>query len=150
MGLIFTLNKQKLQQQDDEEIAGYTRNHLHALFIFDELWCNKKKYALFTTPNNDKYVIKLGYGKKRSCVVPDEVLTYAYFKVSVFADDLLTSTTETILVSSSEYINDIDDMDDGDVFESNSTDNITSRKKNYDEDYYGRLNRFEISEHPYC
>lgn len=150
MTLIFTLNKQKLQQQDDDEIAGYARNHIDVLFIFDEIWYNMKKYALFTTPNNDKYIVKLGYGKKRSCIIPEEVLKYAYFRVSVFANDLLTSTTETILVSSSEYINDIDDMEEGDVFESTSTDVIYSRKKNYDEDHYERRNRFEIAEHPYC
>ena len=152
MTLVFTLNKQKLKQLDDDEIAGYTRNHIGVKFIFDKLWCNLQKYALFSTPNGTKYVVKLGYGKERSCDIPDEILQNVYFRVSVFADDLLTSTTETVLVSSSGYTSEIDDMDmeDGNVLESNTSDiTVYSRKKHFDEECNERLNKFEIAEHPY-
>ena len=150
MTLLFVLNKQKLIRQDDEEIATYSRNYVHATFIFDELWYNLKKYALFVTPNESRYVVKLGYGKELSCSIPNEILENDFFKVSVFADDLLTSTQETVLVSSSGYIPEIDNMDEEDVLESNVIKLFSSQKKNFDEDQNERLNKFEIAEHPYC
>lgn len=151
MNLEFKLDKQKLTRLDDEELATYTRNYIHVTFIFDKLWCNLKKYALFVTPNDNRYVVKLGYGKQITCNIPNEVLENAFFKISVFADDLLTSTQETVLVSSSGYIPEIDDMDEDEVIEGKSK-MFTSkgkRKKCYDEEFNERLNRFEIAEHPY-
>lgn len=148
MNLKFKLNKQKLIRLDDEEIATYARNYIDITFIFDDVWCDIKKYALFVTPDDSRYVLKLGYGRKITSFIPNEVLENAFFKVSVFADDLLTSTQETVLVSSSGYIPDIDDMDEDEVIEGKILESHY-RKKHYDEDREERLNRFEISEHPY-
>lgn len=148
MDLEFKVKKQKLIRIDQEEIASFARNYIHVTFDFDKTWMNLKKYALFVTPNEDRYVVKLGYGKVLSCSIPNEVLQNSYFNISVFADDLLTSTQEMVLVSSSGYISDIDDISEDDVIESNSEFNY-HRKKHYDEDIDERLNRFEIAEHPY-
>lgn len=150
MNLKFQLNKQKLTRIDDEEIATYARNYVDVTFDFDEVWYNLKKYALFVTPNDEHYVVKLGYGKTISCLIPNEVLQNAFFKISVFADDLLTSTQETILVSSSGYIPEIDDMEEDEVIDSTNFISEKTRKKYFDEDREERLNRFEIAEHPYC
>ena len=150
MNLKFELNKQKLIRLDDDEIATYARNYIHVTFDFDELWCNLKKYALFVTPDDSRYVVKLGYGKQITCLVPNPVLENPFFKVSVFADDLLTSTQETILVSNSGYIPDIDDMDEDDILDGKVTYYNNIRKKHYDEDINERINQFEIVEHPYC
>lgn len=148
MDLQFKLQKQKLIRIDDEEIASFTRNYIHVTFDFDEVWMDLKKYCLFVTPNDDRYIVKLGYGKKLSCTIPYEVLQHPYFNISTFADDLLTSTQETVLVSSSGYISEIDDIEDEAIIESN-TNTITTRQKHYDEETNERMNRFEISEHPY-
>jgi hypothetical protein len=150
MNLEFELKKQKLIRLDDEEIATYARNYIHVTFNFDKVWCDLKKYALFVTPNNNRYVVRLGYGKKITCSIPNEVLENAYFKISVFADDLLTSTQETVLVSASGYIPEIDDMDEDEVLETQILFSEKSRKKHFDEDIDERVNRFEIAEHPYC
>lgn len=150
MNLKFELKKQKLIRLDDEEIATYARNYIHVTFNFDKVWCNLKKYALFVTPDNNRYVVKLGYGKKITCSIPNEVLENAYFKISVFADDLLTSTQETVLVSASGYIPEIDDMDEDEVLETQILFSEKPRKKHFDEDLDERVNRFEIAEHPYC
>lgn len=148
MNLQFKLKKQKLIRIDDEEIATFSRNYIDVTFDFDEVWANLKKYCLFVTPDESKYVVKLGYGKVLSCKVPNEVLENAFFKISVFADDLLTSTQEMVLVSSSGYTSEIDDLDDGEVIE--GTLNINEgRRKHYDEDLDERCNIFEIAEHPY-
>ena len=151
MNLKFKLEKQKLIRLDDEEIATYARNYVDITFYFDKVWYNLKKYALFVTPNDDRYVIKLGYGKEITALVPNEVLQNAFFKVSVFADDLLTSTQQTVLISSSGYILDIDEMDEDDIIEGKTSLHYNeNRKKHYDEDRNERINKFEISEHPYC
>ena len=150
MNLEFELQKQKLIRLDDEEIATYARNYIHVTFNFDKVWCDLKKYALFVTPNNNRYVVKLGYGKKITCSIPNEVLENAFFKISVFADDLLTSTQETVLVSASGYIPEIDDMDEDEVLETQILFSEKPRKKHFDEDIDERVNRFEIAEHPYC
>lgn len=150
MNLEFELKKQKLIRLDDEEIATYARNYIHVTFNFDKVWCDLKKYALFVTPNNNRYVVRLGYGKKITCSIPNEVLENAYFKISVFADDLLTSTQETVLVSASGYIPEIDDMDEDEVLETQILFSEKPRKKHFDEDLDERVNRFEIAEHPYC
>ena len=151
MNLIFETNKQKLIRIDDEEIATFSKNYITTTFIFDEVWYNLKKYALFTTPDDSKYLVKLGYGKELTCKIPNDVLQNAFFNVSVFADDLLTSTQETVFVSSSGYILDLDDADEDDIIEGevSSFKYDESRKKHYDEEINERLNRFEISEHPY-
>ena len=150
MNLKFKLNKQKLIRLDDEEIATYARNYVDVTFDFDEVWCDLKKYALFVTPNDNRYVVKLGYGKILTTLIPNEVLQNAFFKVSVFADDLLTSTQQTVLVSPSGYISDIDDMDEDDIIEGKVFNYNQPRKKHYDEDIDERVNNFEISEHPHC
>lgn len=152
MNLRFQLNKQKLTRIDDEEIATYARNYVDATFIFDEVWYNLKKYAIFVTPNKNRYVVKLGYGKELTCFIPNEVLENPSFKVSVFANDLLTSTQETVLVSNSGYIPEIDDMDEDEIIDGQTYLSFENgiRKKHYDEDIDERLNRFEIAEHPYC
>ena len=147
MNLKFQTDKQKLIRCDDEEIASFSRNHIYVTINFDECWIDLKKYCLFTTPDENKYVVKLGYGKILSCIIPEEVLQRPYFNISVFANDLLTSTQETILISSSGYISDIDDMDEDDILESNT--DTYYRQRHYDEDCWGRINRFEIAEHPY-
>lgn len=148
MNLQFKLEKQKLIRTDEEEIASFARNYIHVTFVFDEVWKDLKKYCLFVTPKQDRYVVKLGYGRKLSCTIPDEVLQNSFFNISVFADDLLTSTQETVLISSSGYISDIDEIDEEDVIESN-LDTQYARKKHYDEECDGRHNIFEIAEHPY-
>ena len=150
MDITFCLKKQKLKRIGFDEIAGFARNHIHATFVFDEDWIDLEKYAIFSSPNGKKCVQELGYGKELSCNIPEEVLTGAYFKVSVFANDLLTSTQEIILLSASGYVSDIDNMNYDDVITtSTNTYSKVYNKKHFDEDYNVRLNKFEVLEHPY-
>lgn len=150
MNLIFLIRKQKMKRIGSDEIAGFARNHIHATFDFDELWKDLEKYAIFVSADKSRSIVRLGYGKELSCIVPEQVLKGTYFKVSVFGGDLLTSTQNTILLSSSGYISDIDDMDIDDIIKDTTTDYMkVYRKKHFDEDIDVRLNKFEISEHPH-
>lgn len=150
MNLVFLIRKQKIKRIGSDEIAGFARNHIYATFDFDELWEDLEKYAIFVSADKSRSVVRLGYGKELSCIVPKQVLEGTYFKVSVFGGDLLTSTQSTILLSSSGYISEIDDMDIDDIIENTTTDYMkVYRKKHFDEDIDVRLNKFEISEHPH-
>lgn len=151
MNILFQLKDLELKRIDNKKIPAFNRNHIHVTFDFDTEWAELCKYALFVAPNDKKYVVYLGYGKERSCLVPNDVLTNAFFSVSVFADDLLISTQEKVLLYPSGYSLDIDDLDleeSQNVFISNDDDIQYHRN---DEDYLfiqpGK--EFERKEHPY-
>lgn len=148
MTLRFKIDGQQLSRKDKNEIAGFARNYIYAIFDFDKSWIDLYKYALFSEPNGTKHVVSLGYGKELSCKIPQEVLQKAIFYVSVFADDLYTSTQESVLVFSSGYISEIDDMEYGDVIEGDSLigDRYYHRDDTFPEE---RRDWFERSEHPY-
>lgn len=111
MKIHFKLNGLELSRLDEKKIPNFNRNHIYATFDFDEEWIDLEKYALFEAGNGDKYIVHLGYGKDKECLIPNDVLTGALFKVSVFADDLLISTQTNVLLFSSGYSSDIDDLD---------------------------------------
>lgn len=117
MEINFKLRNLELFRIDDNKIPNFNRNHIYATFDFDSEWVELEKYALFVSANNNKYIVYLGYGKERECLIPSEVLTGALFSVSVFADDLLVSTQQNVLLYSSGYSLEIDDLDlENDVY----------------------------------
>lgn len=111
MKIKFELKGLELLRLDDNKIPNFNRNHIYATFDFDEEWIELKKYALFESGNGDKYVVYLGYGKEKECLIPNDVLTGALFGVSVFAEDLLISTQQNVLLYSSGYSLDLDNLD---------------------------------------
>lgn len=150
MNLDFYLDGQKLLRCDDKEIAGYSRNYIYVTIDFDHNWKDLEKYALFVTPELNRYVVYLGYGKTLSCAIPNPVLEGAFFRLSVFAGDLLTSTQQTILISSSGYIPELDELDGDSIIQSNTYDLDIIPRNNYDDDYETlRRKKFIEDEHPY-
>lgn len=128
MKINFMLDNLELIRLDDNKIPNFNRNHIYATFDFDEEWKELEKYALFVSANGEKYISYLGYGKDRECKVPNEVLMGAYFGVSVFADDLLVSTQQNVLLYSSGYSIDIDELDlENDVKVNTVTDDYIRR-----------------------
>lgn len=111
MKIHFKLNELEIERLDDKKIPNFNRNHIYATFDFDKEWIELEKYALFVSAKGDKYVVYLGYGKNKQCLIPNEVMMGAFFKVSVFADDLVVSTQQNVLLFSSGYSLDIDDLD---------------------------------------
>ena len=57
MTLYFKTHRQKLERQDDEVVAGYTRNYIDVIFDFDKIWIDLLKYALFMEPDGTRYVV---------------------------------------------------------------------------------------------
>lgn len=114
MKLHFAINKQQLKRTDNEIIASYSKNFIQCVFQFDEKWCHIHKYALFVDVRNNKTVVNLGHGRKVKCTVPENILQGNYFLVSVFGDERLTTTQETVLIQPSG-------LSDGVIQEMNSS-----------------------------
>ena len=93
--------------QKEVKIASDSKNYLKARFIFQtsEWTRGVLRYALFTH-NGQTYKKILGIEpgcKSNECFVAPEVIQEGNFTVSVFCDDLITSTTEVIPVVASGY-----------------------------------------------
>lgn len=110
MTLQFYVNNQTLSlnpAQKNMKIVADSRNYLKARFIFQtsEWTRGVLRYALFSH-NGKTYKKILGIEpglKSNECYIAPEVLKEGTFTVSVFCDDLITSTTETIPVVASGY-----------------------------------------------
>ena len=114
MTLQFYVKNQTLSlnpAQEDVKIASDSRNYLKARFIFQtsEWTRGALRYALFTH-NGKTYKKILGIEpglKSNECYVAPEVIKEGGFTVSVFCDDLITSTTKVIPVVASGYTENI-------------------------------------------
>lgn len=114
MTLQFLVNKQRLSLipvQRNVKIASDSRNYLKVRFIFQTSeWINGlSHYALFTH-NENTYKKFLGAEadcEANECYVPEEVIKEGGFIVSVFCDDLVTSSTVFVPVVSSGYTEEI-------------------------------------------
>ena len=117
MTLQFYVNNQTLSlnpAQKDIKIVADSKNYLKARFIFQtsEWTRGLLRYALFTH-NGKTYKKILGIEpglKSNECYVAPEVIKEGNFTVSVFCDDLITSTTEVIPVSASGYTEKIENQ----------------------------------------
>ena len=117
MTLQFYVNNQTLSlnpAQKDIKIVADSKNYLKARFIFQtsEWTRGVLRYALFTH-NGKTYKKILGIEpglKSNECYVAPEVIKEGNFTVSVFCDDLITSTTEVIPVSASGYTEKIENQ----------------------------------------
>lgn len=110
MTLQFYVKNQTLSlnpAQKEIKIASDSKNYLKARFIFQtsEWTRGVLRYALFTH-NGKTYKKILGIEpgcKSNECFVAPEVIQEGNFAVSVFCDDLITSTIEVIPVVASGY-----------------------------------------------
>lgn len=114
MTLQFYVNNQTLSlnpAQRNIKIASDSKNYLKARFIFQtsEWTRGILRYAIFTY-NGNSYKKFLGVEpglKYNECYVSPEVIKPGQFTVSVFCDELITSTMETIKVDPSGYTENI-------------------------------------------
>lgn len=154
MQLEFEVQGQQLIRKDDRVVASYVRNHLKCLFVFDKEWINLKKYAIFEDALGEKEVVLLGFGKDLSCFIPSNSAKGNYLRISVFANELYTSTQETILIRPSGYDDLIDEINMEDSLDTLVfADEEEHRHKRCDDDddeiYIPPCKEFFIDEHPF-
>lgn len=118
MTLQFFVKNQNLSlnpAQRGLKIAADSRNYLVARFTFQtsEWTRGVMRYAIFTH-NGKSYKKFLGIEpglKSNECYVAPEVIKEGSFSVSVFCDNLITSTTEVIPVEASGYTENISNQE---------------------------------------
>lgn len=117
MTLQFYVNNQTLSlnpAQRNTKIVADSKNYLKARFIFQtsEWTRGVLRYALFTH-NGKTYKKILGIEpglKANECYVAPEVIKEGNFTVSVYCDDLITSTTVSLPVAPSGYTESIENQ----------------------------------------
>ena len=118
MTLQFYVNNQTLSlspAQKDVRVAASSRNYLKARFNFQTPEWKRATliYALFTQNGlTYKKILGVEPGMKfNECYVSPEVLNEGEFSVSIYCDDLITTTQEVIKVDPSGYTEDIANQD---------------------------------------
>ena len=118
MTLQFFVNNQTLSlnpAQRGVKIASDSKNYLKARFTFQtsEWTRGVLRYALFTYKGETyKKILGIEPGcKSNECYVAPEVIKDGTFTVSVFCDDLITSTIVSIPVEKSGYTENISNQE---------------------------------------
>ena len=149
MILYFTVDKNKLNRDDDSILASYSRNINKCVFCCEDRQADIYKYALFTGVLGEQYIQELGFGKRVSCKIPNDILKGNYFSVSIFGGDRFTTTQQNVLIQPSGFTDETEDL-----FESGKSQ--SSSVVSADISYYRRFRRcrcrgniYGTLEHPY-
>lgn len=100
------VNNQLLTRVDNETILSKSKNIQKTLFRFKnpEFYQNENIFAIFTDSWGEKTTIHLGKNATElSSIIPSRVLKGTYFKVSLYAGDLVTTNNVTIPLIESGY-----------------------------------------------
>lgn len=114
MTLQFSVNNQTLSLNPnckEYKVVADSKNYLKARFMFQTVeWTRATLIYVLFNHNDKTYKKILGIEeglKPNECYVPPEVIKEGSFTVSVFCDDLITTTKETINVDPSGYTEEI-------------------------------------------
>lgn len=104
MDLEFDVNNQILTRVDNNKLVNKSRNYVQCNFSFiTSDWEDLDKFAIFSSPKHNHYVVHLGTLMRGSAVVPSDVLLGDYFQVSVYGGDLLTTNRVKINLIKTGY-----------------------------------------------
>lgn len=100
------VNNQLLRRVDDETILSKSKNIQKTLFHFKnpEFYQGLNIFAIFTDSWGEKTTIHLGKNATElSSIIPSRVLKGTYFKISLYAGDLIATNNVTIPLLGSGY-----------------------------------------------
>ena len=104
MIISFEINNQIIQRLDNNVLVNKSKNYIECKFTFaTNEWENVDKFAIFKDSWNESYLVHLGKDSICTCAPPGDVLTGTYFKVSIYAGDLLTTNEKTVALVPSGY-----------------------------------------------
>lgn len=104
--LEFEIHNQTLVRIDSQDVINKNKNVYKCIFTFDEdsEWINLNKFVLFTDGWGNSKTQHLGNNSNcLSCLVPDKMLSGSYFKISVYAGDLITTNNVSVNLIQSGY-----------------------------------------------
>jgi hypothetical protein len=102
----FEVHNQTLIRVDSKELINRNKNTYKAIFTFDEdsEWLDLNKFVIFTDGWGNTTTQHIGKSSNvLSCLIPNSVLRGSYFKVTVYAGDLVTTNSLTISLIQSGY-----------------------------------------------
>lgn len=102
----FEVHNQTIVRVDSKEIISRNKHLYKAIFTFEEdsEWVGLNKFVIFTDGWGNTTTQHIGKnGTVLSCLIPDKVLSGSYFKVSVYAGDLITTNNVTVSLIQSGY-----------------------------------------------
>lgn len=130
--LKFDVNQQTIIRTDHERLVNSSHNIINARFRFSgELWedyCMEPKFVLFKDSWNNKTRVRLG--RNHECRIPNNVLAGSFFRLAVYAGDLIVTNYLNIPLSTTMY-NDTGDCCDKDFHLFN--DIFTQLRSKYDD-----------------
>ena len=104
--LEFEVHNQTLIRVDSQEVINKNKNVYKCRFTFEEDsdWINLNKFVIFTDGWDNSITQHLGNNSNiLSCLIPDKMLKGSYFKISVYAGDLITTNTISVALIQSGY-----------------------------------------------
>ena len=105
--LEFEVHNQTLIRIDSQDVMNKNKNQYKCTFTFEENseWTELNKFVLFTDGWGNSRTQHLGNNSNvLSCLVPDKMLRGSYFKISVYAGDLITTNTISVNLMDSGYL----------------------------------------------
>lgn len=101
----FNLENQLLKRTDKETIVNNSKNIIQAQFaITGEIWDNLvDRFVIFKDAWHEETIVHLSNTPEAICTVPSSCLNGAFFKVSVYGGDLITTNEVTIPLIDSGY-----------------------------------------------
>lgn len=104
MELNFEIKNQILTRTDTQILVNKSNNYVFCNFLFKtEEWDTLNKFCIFKDSWGKSYTQHLGVENNCQCKVPAEVLQGTFFKISVYAGNLITSTEITVILVPSGY-----------------------------------------------
>ena len=101
----FEVRGQQLKRIDSQQIMNKNINRYKCKFVFEDEseWIELNKFAIFEDGWRNQAVAHLGVGDEIECLVPEKVLRGSYFKVSLYAGELITTNSITVALIQSGY-----------------------------------------------
>ena len=104
--LEFEVKNQTLTRVNSQDVVNKSKNIYKCRFKFEDEseWLTLNKFAIFTDGWGNSSTQHLGKeGNILTCLIPDKVLQGSYFKISIYAGDLITTNSVSIALIQSGY-----------------------------------------------
>lgn len=104
--LEFEIDNQILKRIDNQKIINKNENVYKCQFTFDENseWIDLNKFVIFKDGWGNSSIVHLGNGGDvLYCIIPEKVLRGSYFRLLIYAGELMTTNYITIALIQSGY-----------------------------------------------
>lgn len=103
--LEFEIHDQILKRIDTQEIINRNKNAYKCHFTFEDgsEWVELNKFAIFEDGWGNSSIVHLGNGDVLECIIPEKILRGSYFKISIYAGDLMSTNNVVVALIQSGY-----------------------------------------------